>query len=613
MEEEYGSAKVGYYVDENGKEIIHDTLKDRLDYETDKVQQQINDSNLLEYSGSSIKADNSYYGLQKDTVVEGMLLQNFIKKFNEISVVKVQKAGNNVVTGLNNPIVVGLKSDVVYTIIFKIKVNSGSLSSLYCEYACDGVWAGGMFYGINASTGVHNISRKFTLKDGKTNISAINFGTNHSEQQELDLVFSDFMILEGDYTNIDYDIPYFEGITSVGENELKDGFYEVGVESVGNNLFDVNSCSIVAIGGGEAYGNVTFENTSIIYDGMNVISSNNYGVQISNIKLPKNRNITLTYNFELLNGALQIENTTVRLYGIKDNNETIIKYATNSNMLTANTGYYDTYKINIYGGFGTGKFKLKFSHIQIEEVLSTPYTPYQQDKKTILSPIPLRSLPNETKDLWYLEEGKVEQKIGKGVLRGDIGVWNGTIHGDMFYFYTTYYDNIIKTNTNYESGISVNNKLKMLIDIVNSTEEGIRIGGGDNNTKVRLKVALSKLSTPDISGAKQWLNDNELLFYYELSTPIIHQVPKLQLKSFEEVTHVNSTNTLQGNITTKIPSNVQAVIQSQARTINTLTLENEALMNELVDTQLHFDEAISVQSDYIVDNDFRITMLELFN
>ena len=56
----------------------HHNLESRLNSDFDKINQRVNDSSYLEYEGTSIKADNTYYGLNKDTVIKGRTLQNLM-------------------------------------------------------------------------------------------------------------------------------------------------------------------------------------------------------------------------------------------------------------------------------------------------------------------------------------------------------------------------------------------------------------------------------------------------------------------------------------------------------------------------------------------------------
>ena len=58
----------------------HHNLESRLYSDFDKINQRVNDSSYLEYEGTSIKADNTYYGLTKEATVKGRTLQNLLTK-----------------------------------------------------------------------------------------------------------------------------------------------------------------------------------------------------------------------------------------------------------------------------------------------------------------------------------------------------------------------------------------------------------------------------------------------------------------------------------------------------------------------------------------------------
>lgn len=51
-------------------------LADRLNHDFDNIHQKVNDSGLVPYEGTYITAENSLYGLQKDTKIYGRTLQN---------------------------------------------------------------------------------------------------------------------------------------------------------------------------------------------------------------------------------------------------------------------------------------------------------------------------------------------------------------------------------------------------------------------------------------------------------------------------------------------------------------------------------------------------------
>ena len=58
----------------------HHNLESRLYSDFDKINQRFNINSYLEYEGTSIKADNTYYGLTKEATVKGRTLQNLWDK-----------------------------------------------------------------------------------------------------------------------------------------------------------------------------------------------------------------------------------------------------------------------------------------------------------------------------------------------------------------------------------------------------------------------------------------------------------------------------------------------------------------------------------------------------
>lgn len=75
LDEKFGNAKVDYFGEE------HLDVVDRLNSDFDNVHQRINDSSYLEYSGSNITADNTYYGLTKDLSIKNCRKVEISKAF----------------------------------------------------------------------------------------------------------------------------------------------------------------------------------------------------------------------------------------------------------------------------------------------------------------------------------------------------------------------------------------------------------------------------------------------------------------------------------------------------------------------------------------------------
>lgn len=195
----------------------HNTLQERLNSDFDNVHQRVNDSSLIEYSGTNITAKNSYYGLTKEHSIGGRTLQNLAKeKGGSFEFNPVPSNGFNA-----NP-VYKLKSDTIYTIIANFKSNTldkGVKVALYTD--------NGTIYLTSYALGVTGITSR-TIS-APTGISRIRLYTDNTSAGSVSI--DDFMILEGDHTNTPLsELPYFEGIASVGDlsKNIFDGNWIVG-------------------------------------------------------------------------------------------------------------------------------------------------------------------------------------------------------------------------------------------------------------------------------------------------------------------------------------------------------------------------------------------------
>ena len=216
------------------------------------------------------------------------------------------------------------------------------------------------------------------------------------------------------------------------------------------------------------------------------------------------------------------------------------------------------------------------------------------------------SLPNGVCDE-ILEDGTEIRRVGKVVLDGS-EYWHYSgdhVSSDEYKCFHTKLSDFSKVGSNNVGMCDV-----LPVTLVTSPlylGEGVTPSSNYNVIYIKLKMKVTS-----ISGAKQWLSQNPVTVYYELAEPVIIKHNKnINLKTFEGTTHIVSENYLPATITAKVPSNVNAVVMSLKEENKALTLENEKLNNELNITNENLETLSVEQGDYIFDNDYRITMLEL--
>lgn len=169
-------------------------------------------------------------------------------------------------------------------------------------------------------------------------------------------------------------------------------------------------------------------------------------------------------------------------------------------------------------------------------------------------PIPLRSLPNGVCDT--IEGNKLIQRVGKAMLDGsDDENWvNGYGGGDGK-------NNRFEVGFNYAMSVTTNRTIYGLSDKFSYFNTvGIPPSGCFRmvlNTANRLFVLFNPstdlVPLEDLSAWKTWLSENPVTVYYELATPIIHD---LEIPSISTVRGTNIITT-ENNIKPKLSMKVK--------------------------------------------------------
>ena len=564
MNKDYGNAKVDYFGEE------HLNVVNRLNSDFDNVHQRINDSSYLEYIGATIKADNSYFGLSKDLSIKGRTLQNLAPLkylFNNL-LTKSEVTMNstvNIYDQVNNRIkefvpTLPLKTNTKYTIIANVTEltgisNIGSMikysdnSESYSQFSMSNI-------GVNVKT--------FTT--GNLNVSSLSFYIAQTEEEHIGKI-KEVILLEGDYTNTPIsEIPFGEGIYSVGEKENN----LIKIKATNKNLF--------------RYEYVKPRNSlsKVIYDENSVTITDEYYCGAV-IKVKRNTRYFVSAIRELLQGTKGGAISIFESDGKSVQGQKPIATLGNKN------GWFDSGNNNyisflLYGGsaeVGT----CKFSNVQIEEIgkseiNGTEYNTPKINFQSFQLNDSLKSLPNGVCDLLYGNE--YIKKIMKLVINQSIDFYE---YADINYLYDNCYCFRCKLPNSINS-MNVNNLMcDSFIPIKAGYSKDVESVSRYGKT-LYIRVKISKLPTDGtkVERFKKWLANNPFTIYYELAEPIITPIEPLVLNSFDGTTHIEFENNLPGTITTKIASNVQAVIQdTRAR--------NVELEKELEVTTVKLEEA----------------------
>ena len=682
----------------------HEKIGERLDLDFDVVHQRINDSGLMEYEGCSIMANNTYYGRQKDTVINGRTLQNLVpmglfesyKAENWNTLTEGYYSFNNGYLTLNYkengyvnayPNISNLfKANTVYTMVLDIKENtlvrdSGSVfrfsTGEAMELFTEKINAAQIKKGLNVF--------KLTTQSDLTNATCITRMFIYNDVTSGSVTFR-YAIYEGDHTETPIEeLPFIEGIESVGDKsknlfnkditeniiqgkfingsgdyqessgtlsviqEVKpdttykiSGYYNRNVvrfEDKDRNFISTVNATIITtpnnckymvcyIGTGDFnYQDVldTFqieEGTQATpyqeyYDGYKISgkscgknlvkstvadmehASNTYvrceGTHTSRssiIKLPKGK---YSLSFEKFDFS-ELKDGGICIW---DNTESTIWKRKNPTMKNFEI-LEDEVGITWYGSFSTKERKDEVvgSFIQIEEGTQvTPYEPYKESNYSYILNEPLRSLPNGVCDEIDLTTGVLTRRVGKVTFTGR-EIWGGSSVGTQIEtkVFQVNYSGINSINLKASSYVMCEQLPSIhIFDEPNLEVECVgKTAAGTDNKGVYFRISCSKLESQDEIGFKKYLEKNNLTVWYELDIPTTEQLAPQQLKSFDVTTHIISDNKLMPVVSTKIPTDLGAMV-------NTLSLRNRELeevneqQDELIDiTMMATDEMYSM-------------------
>lgn len=557
MNESYGNAKTDYFGEE------HNNVVDRLNSDFDNIHQRINDSSYLEYSGSSIKADNSYFGLTKDLSIKGRTFQNVLDY--TFQVLNGSIDSNKIITLESNSNYVNafmysnslIKPSTKYTIILYVLENTltgnFSVNTPGQEIGTDKVISLNPHRIIPGQVGLFKflINTKADISDCK--IALRSFVSNTSTTGTIKYKV---MLLEGDYTNIESsEFIFGEGIYSVGESENN----LINTRSVGKNLLNLNNISNIYPDG----------TTSTIKE--NQITRSYIMECLPNTK----------YKILVVSGGYnRCQICATNEYPTKGMPFKLLGTAYDKLITTGDTHkYLFIYFTNDIESIGNDFI------IQVEEnSVSSSYSPYQESILNYQLTEPLRSLQNGVCDEIIVDE--LIRRINKKLLSSVESVVPVKENENFIYGEITLLDRM--------------NGLKPMLSDFKVLNYNDRFDGNEgiyftNDNRAFIKILKTKLPSIDIVGINKYLQQNPITVYYQLAEPIVTKLPKkAELKTFEGTTHFTSNNKLLPSLSVKVPTNVQAILQdTRAR--------NRELENELETTTLKLKEADNILKEMDTD------------
>ena len=368
------------------------------------------------------------------------------------------------------------------------------------------------------------------------------------------------VILEGDWTN--YNIPYFEGVTSTGEQEDN----KILIKSVGKNLIDYQKAVI------PPWNSNTSNKNEIIPNGVRIYRHTaGYIPMLCKVWLEKG-NYKVSGDVEYSHDGIQLNKMIYNLYGKVLNNSVFSSKIT----LHESGWYYIGFEMN--GRPPEGAY-CDFINIQLEYgEIATNYEQYIGGYKEITLPFEggLKSLPNGECDTY--KNGVIIQRLHKMLIPHTYDFipyasapnQTKTI---VFYSNTSVLSHAWGGNWNNMLSNRFNNKNVYTID-----EEGVAIA---SNHKLIFRISRDKLETQDVTGFKKWLQANETYVIGQLQIPKTYILEgERSVSSHEGVTHFFQENNITTNIAMLTPISLNKSIGRVQDENASLTKENRILKED---------------------------------
>lgn len=167
------------------------------------------------------------------------------------------------------------------------------------------------------------------------------------------------------------------------------------------------------------------------------------------------------------------------------------------------------------------------------EILSSGKNIFDKSTITILLDEPLMRLPNGVCDE-ITRDGKLIRRVGKVVLNSSENWYSNRVwsSGDYQASYIKVTDKLMgKERFNFlcDRFAVTSQKLDSSSSIISEC-----CFGEINNQVIYLTIKKEKLTSPDLTGFKQWLSENPTTVYYQLAEPIITELPVPYLRIFKD-------------------------------------------------------------------------------
>lgn len=264
-------------------------------------------------------------------------------------------------------------------------------------------------------------------------------------------------------------------------------------------------------------------------------------------------------------------------------------------------------RIEFFAGVNKGNkggCRVEFWDICIAEELSNedlPFQPYLKDTNSIAIDSPLMRLPNGVCDE-ITRDGKLIRRVGKIVLNGSED-WRVTLNTDNI---TNRYDFKFDKFKRYDGivdGVMPNMccnslPLETFTNIYQGRKAGLTHYWSNNNLQT---ITIGLKDSKTLTEFKQWLSQNPTTVYYELSIPVITELPVPCLRIFKDGQITFNTLVIPES-THKVQLNKSAQIESTNKEVNRLE-------NRVTNLESFYDDVL-LETNYklaLLNYDFEYT------
>lgn len=373
-----------------------------------------------------------------------------------------------------------------------------------------------------------------------------------------------FVILEGDYTNVD--IPYFEGIQSVKLPVLT---------TIGKNLFDYTYWYPLILH--------NFDYTITGNKINTIIPSGQWFLETARANFDNLKEDTIyTISATSVNSQITIlfwkpDGTLIFEKGVRN---TPITFTTPNEPFVVSVRFCRRLDSD-----NTVDVQASCENIQIEEgSTATPYEPYKSNILSTSEDVTLRGI-GDVRDTLDCLTGEVTERISEVVLVGSEN-WNINYQGnsDLITFSLNQFPtNIAEHSFNNCKNFLISDSLPIVTDYQNN--KGIlshRIGG---NHWVVITVNRSDLISEDVVGFKQFLSTNPVTIQYQLAQESVKTVDLMPSGTHPSTTpYCWKNGHIQLSSSGLLPNLEYSVVTSRAGQINqnaTMIVKNDKRIFDL--------------------------------